>query len=86
MIPVFFNLFANTFFSLLCGLLVVSFFIWLFRVETDRWLLLLISLPLIKVVYDFICGISEDSILHTAINPFFLPAKNQILQLGLGLS
>lgn len=31
MTAVFFNLFANSVFSLLCGLMVVGFFIWLFR-------------------------------------------------------
>lgn len=86
MTAVFFNLFANSVFSLLCGLMIVGFFIWLFRVETDGWKIFLLSLPFIKIVYDFVRGVSASSILYSTVDPFSLLPKSQSFQVGMGFS
>jgi beta-lactamase regulating signal transducer with metallopeptidase domain len=82
----FFNLLVNSIFSLAAGLLVVLFFLWLFRVETGPWKLFLLSLPFLKIVYDFSRGVPENSILWTGIDPFTLPPKHHTLQIGGGFS
>ncbi len=82
----FFNLLANSIFSLIAGLLVVNFFLWLFRVNTGPWKLFLLSLPFAKIVYDCARGIPHDSILFTGVDTFSMPPKHHILQAGAGLS
>ena len=86
MTAVFFNLLTNSIFSLFCGLLVVSFFIWLFRVQTGPWRLFLLSLPFVKIVYDCLRGLPTDSVLLAGLDPFSLPPKHQLLQIGAGFS
>jgi hypothetical protein len=83
---VFFNLLANGTFSLLCGLIVVGLFIWLFRVGTDRSRLFLLSLPYIKIVYDLIRGVPQGSVLFSGVNPLLLPGGNQTFSIGAGVS
>lgn len=86
MTAVFFNLLSNAAFSMACGMLVVGFFIWLFRVETGPWKLFLLCLPFVKIVYDSVRGLPPDSILLHGLDPFSLPARHQFLQLGVGFS
>lgn len=86
MAAVFFNLLANAAFSMAGGMLVVGFFLWLFRVETGPWRLFLLSLPFVKIVYDSVRGLPPDSILLNGLDPFSLPARHQTLQLGVGFS
>lgn len=82
---VFFNLLVNSIFSLAIGLMLVQFFIWLFRVGTTRWKVFLLSLPFIKIVYDFARGVPEKSILFSGVDPFTLPPKHQSLSIGAGI-
>lgn len=82
---IFFNLLVNSILSLLIGLMIVYFFIWLFRIGTGRWKVFLLSLPFIKIIYDFARGIPEKSILLSGVDPFSLPAKHQLLQIGMGI-
>jgi beta-lactamase regulating signal transducer with metallopeptidase domain len=86
MTAMFFNLLVNSAFSMACGLLVVGFFIWLFRVETGPWKLVLLSLPFVKIVYDSVRGLPPDSVLLSGLDPFSLPPKHQLLQIGAGFS
>ena len=81
---IFFNLLVNSILSLLIGLMLVYFFIWFFRVETGRWKLFLLSLPFVKIVYDFVRGVPEKSVLFSGIDPFSLPPKHQLLSIGAG--
>jgi beta-lactamase regulating signal transducer with metallopeptidase domain len=81
---IFFNLLVNSIFSLLIGLMLVYFFIWFFRVETGRWTLTLLSLPFVKIVYDFARGVPEKSVLFSGVDPFTLPPKHQLLSVGAG--
>lgn len=81
---IFFNLLVNSILSLLIALMLVYFFIWLFRVETGRWKLFLLSLPFIKIVYDFARGVPEKSVLFSGVDPFSLPPKHQLLSIGAG--
>lgn len=86
MTTVFFNLLANSTFSLICGLLVVSFFIWMFRVGTDRSRLFLLTLPFVKIIYDIARGVPHASILYSGVDPFTLPGGNQTFAIGAGFS
>lgn len=86
MIPVFFNVLINSTLSIFCGLLVVGFFLWLFRVPTGPWRLFLLSLPFAKVVYDCLRGLPVDSVLLAGLDPFSLPPKHQLLQIGAGVT
>lgn len=86
MTPVFFNLLVNSFFSLICGLIVVGFFIWLFRVDTSRGKLFLLSLPFLKIVYDVARGVPAQSVLFSGIDPYTLPGGNQTFSIGAGVS
>jgi len=81
---IFFNLLVNSILSLMIGLMLVYFFIWFFRVETGRWKLFLLSLPFVKIVYDFVRGIPEKSVLFSGVDPFTLPPKHQLLSVGAG--
>lgn len=81
---IFFNLLVNSILSLLIGLMLVYFFIWFFRVETGRWKLFLLSLPFIKIIYDFARGVPEKSVLFSGVDPFSLPPKHQLLSIGAG--
>jgi beta-lactamase regulating signal transducer with metallopeptidase domain len=81
---IFFNLLANSILSLVAGLMLVYFFIWFFRVETGRWKLFLLSLPFEKIIYDFVRGVPEKSVLFSGIDPFSLPPKHQLLSVGAG--
>lgn len=86
MIVTFFNLFTNASLSLLCGLVVVGFFIWLFRVPNGPGKLFLLCLPFVKIIYDFARGLPEDSILLHGLDPFSLPPRHQLLRFGAALS
>jgi len=86
MTPVFFNLFTNATFSLLIGLALVLGCIRLLRVEAGPWKLFLLSLPFVKVLYDFLKGVPRSSILVTNIDPYSLPPGLQRLSIGLGMS
>lgn len=82
MTNLFINLLVNAAFSLAAGFLVVSFFLWLFRIGTGPAKLFLLSLPFAKVVYDCARGIPANSISLTNIDTFSLPPKHHILTLG----
>lgn len=82
MTAVFFNLLINSAFSLGCGILVISIFIWLFRIETGSYKLFFLSLPFLKIVYDCLRGLPADSILFAGLDPFSLPPKHQALSLS----
>lgn len=82
----FFNLLINSTLSLATGLLVVGFFLWLFRVETGPWKLFLLSLPFIKVVYDVLRGVPANSVVFSGIDPFTLPPNHQMFSIGAGLT
>jgi Zn-dependent protease with chaperone function len=86
MAPVFFNLFTNATFSLLIGLAVVFGCIRLLRVGHGPWKLFLLSLPFVKVIYDFARGVPRSSILLTNIDPYSLPPGVQNFTIGLGLN
>lgn len=79
MTAVFFNLLVNSAFSLACGILVISVFLWLFRIETGSYKLFFLSLPFIKVLYDCARGLPADSILFAGVDPFSLPPRHQTL-------
>ncbi|MGZ3768993.1 MAG: M56 family metallopeptidase [Bdellovibrio sp.] len=81
---IFFNLFSNAVFSFWIGLLVVFFFIKLFRVRTGPWKLFLLLLPFIKVLYDFLSGVPTNSILVQHINPFKVQPGFQTINIGIG--
>lgn len=83
---VFFNLLVNSVFSLLAGLLVVHFFLWLFRVETGPWKLFLLSLPFAKIVYDSARGVPRNSVLHSNIDTFNMPPRHHYLMADAGFS
>ena len=82
---IFFNLLVNSVFSLVIGLLWVYFFMWLFRVETGRWKVFLLSLPFIKILYDFARGVPEKSVLFSGVDPFSLPPFHQRFSIGMGI-
>lgn len=84
MIFPFFNLLVNSTFSLLAGLLVVSLCLWIFRVETGRWKLFLLSLPFCKILFDFFLGVPANSILVMGIDPFSLPQHSRFFSIGAG--
>jgi len=86
MTAIFFNLLVNATFSMVCGMLVVGFFIWLFRVQAGPWKLFLLSLPFVKIVYDSARGVPPNSVLLSGVDPFSLPPKHQLLQIGGGFS
>lgn len=80
------NLIGNATFSFVVGLVIVGFSLWFFRIETGPWKLFLLSLPFVKLVYDTVRGLPSNSVLLTGLNPFGLPPKHQVLQIGAGLS
>jgi hypothetical protein len=84
MTALFFNLMVNSAFSMICGLLVVGFFIWFFRRQTGPAKLFLWSLPFLKIVYDCARGLPPDSVLLAGLDPFSLPPKHQLLMAGAG--
>lgn len=81
---IFFNLLVNSILSLAVGLILVYFFIWFFRVETGRGKVFLLSLPFVKIIYDFARGVPEKSVLFSGVDPFSLPPKHQMLSVGAG--
>lgn len=86
MATTFFNLLVNASFSLAAGLLVVGFFLWLFRVPAGPWKLGLLSLPFLKLVYDTVRGLPANSILLQTFDPLALPPKHQLLTVGFGVN
>ena len=86
MTSIFFNLLVNSIFSLVAGYIVVSFFLWLFRVETGAWKVFLLSLPFLKIVYDCTRGLPKNSILYTNVDTFSLPPRHHYLMAGMGVS
>lgn len=81
-----FNLLISSSFSFLAGLIVVWFFLKFFRVEVGAWKILLLMAPFVKVVYDFVVGIPDSSILFSGLNPFELEPGQRMLSLGIGFS
>ncbi|MCO5144197.1 MAG: M56 family metallopeptidase [Oligoflexia bacterium] len=86
MTTVFFNLLVNAIFSLIAGTIVVLFFLWLFRIQTGGWKLFLLSLPFLKIIYDFSRGVPHNSILYSNIDTFSMPPRHHYLEAGAGLS
>ena len=82
----FFNLFANATFSFWMGILVVSFFIFLFRIKTGPWKLFLLMLPFAKVLFDFANGVPKASALLQHVDPFKALPQHQTLTIGFGAS
>lgn len=81
---IFFNLLVNSIFSMMIGLMLVYFFIWFFRVGTGGWKVFLLTLPFLKIIYDFARGVPEKSVLFSGVDPFSLPPKHQLLSIGAG--
>lgn len=83
---IFFNLFVNATFSLLVGLGLVLVCTKLMRVSCGPWKLFLLSLPFVKVVYDFLKGVPRSSILLNNIDPYAVPPGVQTFSLGVGVN
>lgn len=83
---IFFNLFVNATFSLMLSLGLVLACNRLMRAQVGPWKLFLLSLPFVKVVYDFLKGVPSSSILITNIDPYRLPPGVQTFKLGIGMS
>ncbi len=79
------NLLVNSIFSLAIGIIIVNFFIWFFRVETGRWKIFFLSLPVVKIIYDFLGGVPENSVLFSGVDPFSVPPRYQTLSIAAGL-
>ncbi|MGZ3804099.1 MAG: M56 family metallopeptidase [Pseudobdellovibrionaceae bacterium] len=86
MAVIFFNLFVNATFSLLLSLTLVLVCSRVLRVHCGPWKLFLLSLPFIKVIYDFLKGVPQSSVLVTHIDPYRLPPGVQNFTLGIGLN
>lgn len=82
---IFFNLFVNATFSLLIGLGLVLLCNHMMRANCGPWKLFLLSLPFVKVVYDFLKGVPSSSILMTNIDPYRVPPGVQRFFLGVGI-
>lgn len=54
--------------------------------QTGPGRLFLLSLPFVKIVYDCIRGLPANSVLLSGVDPFSLPPKHQLLQIGAGIS
>jgi hypothetical protein len=83
---IFFNLFINATFSLMISLVLVLGCNRLLRANCGTWKLFLLSLPFVKVVYDFLKGVPQSSILVTNIDPYRLPPGVQNFSVGIGLN
>lgn len=83
---IFFNLFVNATFSLLVGLGLVLLCTRFMRVSCGPWKLFLLSLPFIKVVYDFLKGVPRSSILLNNIDPYAVPPGVQTFAVGVGVN
>lgn len=83
---IFFNLFVNATFSLLVGLGLVLACTRYMRVGCGPWKLFLLSLPFVKVVYDFLKGVPRSSILLNNIDPYAVPPGVQTFSLGVGVN
>lgn len=83
---IFFNLFVNATFSLLVGLGLVLACTHFMRVSCGPWKLFLLSLPFVKVVYDFLKGVPRSSILLNNIDPYAVPPGVQTFTLGVGMN
>lgn len=86
MAVIFFNLFVNATFSLMIGLGLVLASNRLMRAHCGPWKLFLLSLPFVKVVYDFLKGVPASSILITNIDPYRMPPGLQRLSIGIGMN
>lgn len=86
MAVIFFNLFVNATFSLMIGLGLVLGCNRLMRANCGPWKLFLLSLPFVKVVYDFLKGVPSSSILMTNIDPYRVPPGVQKLSVGFGMN
>lgn len=82
---IFFNLFVNATFSLMIGLGLVLLCNRLMRAHVGPWKLFLLSLPFVKVVYDFLKGVPSSSILMTGIDPYRVPPGLQRFYVGVGI-
>jgi hypothetical protein len=85
-IALFFNLLANSLFSLFCGLVVVNLFLWIFRVPDSPLKLFLLASPFVKILFDLARGIPQESILFAEVDTFALPPKAHTLEAGAGFS
>ncbi len=56
----------------------------MFRIPNGIWKLSLLTLPFVKVIYDFLKGVPPTSILYKHIDPFTIAPGLQQLNLGLG--
>lgn len=83
---IFFNLFVNATFSLLVGLGLVLACTRYMRVNCGPWKLFLLSLPFVKVIYDFSKGVPRSSILLNNIDPYAVPPGVQTFSLGVGVN
>jgi len=83
---IFFNLFVNATFSLMVGLGLVLACTRYLRVGCGPWKLFLLSLPFVKVIYDFLKGVPRSSILLNNIDPYTVPPGVQTFSLGVGVS
>lgn len=83
---IFFNLFVNATFSLMVGLGLVLACTRYMRVSCGPWKLFLLSLPFVKVVYDFLKGVPRSSILLNNIDPYAVPPGVQTFSLGVGVN
>jgi hypothetical protein len=86
MAVIFFNLFINATFSLMIGLGLVLGCNRMLRANCGPWKVFLLSLPFVKVVYDFFKGVPYSSILITNIDPYRVPPGFQQLRVGVSLN
>lgn len=81
-----FSIFFNSIFSFWSGLFVIYISIKLFRIDTSRWKLLILSLPFIKILWDLFQGTAQTSFWNHGVDPFALPPKHHYLTAGTGFS
>jgi len=81
-----FNLLINGALSFLAGLMMVMFALTIFRVETSRWKILLLTLPFIKIIWDISRGIPDTSSLYYGVDPILLPPYHRYLSVGAAIS
>lgn len=79
-----FNLLVNSSLSFFIGIMIVVCSIKLIRLGNCRWRLFLLSLPFVKIVFDILKGVPNSSVVFTGLDPFNLPPKSQLLEIGAG--
>lgn len=82
-----FNMLLNAICSFVAGFALVLLTLKIFRVNTSRSKLVLLSLPFVKIIWDVVQGIPAESLLWTNIDPLSLPKDyTRALVLGTGFS